>query len=711
MAQAPDPAAALAVELGGEHPGALVDDETLAQADQEAAQATEAAVQAREMVDNTPAARLLRMTHYAVPGPTGFMWLTKADISSDLNDEALTKISKQVMEGVQFDERSRSDWLSRSSAAMDLALQVTENKTWPWQGAANIQLPLITTAAIQFHARAYPAIVPGQQICKGVPVGHDPDGAKMERGDRVGKHLSYQVLEEMPEWEENTDKLLLNVAIVGCAFRKTYFDHTLGANRSEMVTAKNLIVNHKTKNLTDGRRVTEVVALYKNDIEERIRSKRFREVDLNLRATGEDDDPTHDFYECHTWYDLDQDGYREPYICVVHKESQQVVRVTARFEAQGVTVDEQGRVVKIVPEHYYTKFALIPNPDGGFYDIGLGYLLTPLNEAANTFMNQMADAGTLANLGGGFIGQGLRLKGGPVRVSPGEYVPVDAKGAAIKENLVPLTFQGPSTVLFQLLGLIIEMAKEVASVKDVLTGQTVPANQPATTTLALIDQGLKVFTAIYKRLHRSLKQEFKKLARLNALFLDPEVYFQFQDIPMQVLQADYQQGDFDIVPVTDPSVVAGPVKLIKAQALIGLVGRGLNDVEIYRRFLAAIEEPNIEKILPQEDPDAIVEGMLMRELTIRRAYAELEDVLAGVDQKIAKSIKDLVDAAVTQSQQAQLMAQTVQGLSEGAGNGGGKKAGASGGRSTVGAGNGKRASPVAKPSDNGQGAPVSGGVA
>jgi hypothetical protein len=154
-----------------------------------------------------------------------------------------------VIEGYELDKRSRAKWEQRSQDAMDLALQVTENKSWPWANAANVKLPLITTAAIQFHARAYPAIVPGQQIVKGVPMGADPQGVKLERGDRIGKHMSYQVLEEMPDWEEDTDKLLLNVSIVGCAFRKTYFDHTVGANRSEMVVAKHLVVNHRTKNL------------------------------------------------------------------------------------------------------------------------------------------------------------------------------------------------------------------------------------------------------------------------------------------------------------------------------------------------------------------------------------------------------------------------------------------------------------------------------
>jgi chaperonin GroES len=156
----------------------------------------------------------------------------------------------------------------------------------------------------------------------------------------------------------------------------------------------------------------------------------------------------------------------------------------------------------------------------------------------------MLDAGTLQITGGGFIGRGLRLKGGPIRLAPGEFIPVDAKGAAIKENLVPLTFPGPEPGALPAARHDHRACPDVASVKDILSGESVPANQPATTTLALIDQGLKVFTAIYKRLHRSLKQEFKKIYRLNALFLDPEVYFRFQDVPVQVLLADYQAGDW-----------------------------------------------------------------------------------------------------------------------------------------------------------------------
>lgn len=675
-----DPKTQIAVQLGAEHPGALISSEHLDESAKAALQQAEQARAGQERLANSPAGKLMAMTHYQVPGRNGMIWVPKRDISKDLVDKTddsgndiLTKLSKQVCEGYDFDKRSRGEWETRSGAAMDLALQVTENKSWPWQNAANVKLPLITTAAIQFHARAYPAIVPGTQIVKGVPQGKDPDGMKLDRGDRVGKHMSFQVTQEMPNWEEDTDKLLLNVAIVGCAFRKTFFDHTVGQNRSEMVVAKHLVVNHRTKNLTDARRVTEEIPLYENDIEERMRSGTFRKVDLKLRTFTEDDDPAHDFLECHTWYDLDGDGYREPYICTVHKDSKEVVRVTARFETAGIVVDDAGNIVKITPEHYYTKFSLIPNPDGGFYDIGLGYLLNPLNETANTLMNQMLDAGTLSITGGGFIGRGLRLKGGPIRLSPGEYIPVDAKGAAIKENLVPLTFPGPSPVLFQLLGLIIEMSKDVASVKDVLSGENVPANQPATTTLALIDQGLKVFTAIYKRLHRSLGQEFEKIYRLNSLFLNPEVYFRFQDMPIQVLLADYQADDLDIVPITDPSVVAGPVKLIKAQALLGLKDDPRVDGrEVLRRFLDAIEEPMIDRLVPppsQIDQQRMFMQFRMMALGLEKLAAEVMEKYAGVDESISKSIKNLADAAVANAAQAQQLAAEVGSLSNAASQG------------------------------------------
>lgn len=667
-----DPKTRLAVEFGGEHPGALIDGNVLKQSAAEATSHAQEAVAAHKQLADSPAGKLFALTHNQIDQNGKTVFIPKPDISGALEgktDESgsdiLSKIAKQVCEGYDFDKRSRMDWETRSAAAMDLALQVTENKSWPWQNAANIKLPLITTAAIQFHARAYPAIVPGQQIVKGVPMGADPHGIKMERGDRVGKHMSYQVLEEMPEWEEDTDKLLLNVSIVGCAFRKTYFDHTIGQNRSEFVVAKYLVVNHRAKSLADARRVTEEIPLYENDIEERMRSGQFREVELSLRKTTEDEDPAHQFLECHTWYDLDGDGYREPYICVVHKESKTVVRITARFESEGVTVRDDGKIVRIEPEHYYTKFSLIPNPDGGFYDIGLGYLINPLNETANTIVNQMLDAGTLANTGGGFIGRGLRLKGGPIRMAPGEYIPVDARGSDIKDNIVPMVFPGPSPVLFQLLGMLIEQVRDVASVKDILSGESVPSNQPATTTLALIDQGLKVFTAIYKRLHRSLKQEFKKIYRLNGLFLDPEIYFRFQDVPVQILLQDYQAGDCDVIPVTDPSVVAGPVKLIKAQALLSLAGKpGINTREIYQRFLEAIEEPNIERLLPPQSPAEqrqMVMNMQLQALQLEKLSSEIQKNFASVDESIAKAIKDLVDSALTN---AQMMAEQVGQLSE-----------------------------------------------
>jgi hypothetical protein len=258
MAGPNDPKTKLAVELGAEHPGALWSRAKTCSRPRRSAPAHAAGAQAQQQLANSPAGKLLAMTHDQIMGGTQTMFVPKPDISRDWrndDNDILTKLAKQVMEGYDFDKRSRAEWEKRSQR--------------PWTSPAGHREQVLAVAergereAAAHHHRGDPvprARLPGDRARaadrEGRAAGQDPDGVKMERGDRIGKHMSYQVLEEMPDWEEDTDKLLLNVSIVGCAFRKTYFDHTVGANRSEMVVAKHLVVNHRTKNLTDARRVT-----------------------------------------------------------------------------------------------------------------------------------------------------------------------------------------------------------------------------------------------------------------------------------------------------------------------------------------------------------------------------------------------------------------------------------------------------------------------
>jgi hypothetical protein len=238
--------------------------------------------------------------------------------------------------------------------------------------------------------------------------------------------------------------------------------------------------------------------------------------------------------------------------------------------------------------------------------MGFGKLLKPLNETINTTINQLLDSGTLANMQGGFVGKGLRLKGGDLRLSPGEWKKIDMGiGADIKNNIVPIPYKEPSTVLFQLLGAMVDAGKQLSSVTDITMGQQDAQNAPATSILALVEQGLKIFTSIQRRIYRSLKKEFEKLYRLNRIFLDPETYFRTLDSQLAILREDYEDESLDVHPVSDPNLSSDALRLSRTQALLALVGTpGVNGHEIIRRYLEDLSTPNIEKVLPPPDPNA-----------------------------------------------------------------------------------------------------------
>ena len=557
------------------------------------------------------------------------------NIISELDGEVVRKIGMEVSRGFDLDKGSRADWEKQTKTAMDLAMQVVTEKSWPWPKAANIKYPMITTAAIQFSARAYPAIVAGQDVVKGEVLGPDPDGVKKERAERIGRHMSYQVLEEIEDWDEEEDKLLLQMSIVGCAFRKTYFDTMLGRPCSDLVSAEYLVFDHATpwKKL---RRKTHCLNLFKNDVIERVRGGLFADIELGMPEGADNDEDAHYvFLECHCWYDLDGDGYKEPYVVTVKKDSSEVVRIIARFDEDGIYLNDNGEIAKIKEVEYFTKYSFMPNPDGGSYDVGLGMLLNPINEAINTVFNQMLDAGTLANTGGGFLGSGLKMKGGVAKFVPGEFKPVDVSGGNIRDNVFHMQFPGPSNVLFQLLGMLIQAGKEMSSVQDIMTGEQ-QVNQTATTTMALIEQGQKVFSAIYKRVHRGLKQEFKKLYRLNRLYLLPQDYYRFQDRVEVVYLDDYQGDDTDVTPVSDPSLVSDAQILTRAEALMKFVGDPFFDqLALRKNYLKAIKVQDIEGLLIKDADKELQQKFEQLQQQTAQMQEQLQKMQQG-QQAVAK---------------------------------------------------------------------------
>lgn len=593
----------------------------------------------------------------AMPEKQGAMGLLRfiqsTNLAAELDEDEIAPIAGRVVREYEIDKTSREHWEERTKDALELAMLTSEEKSYPWPKASNVKYPLLTTAALQFNARAYPAIVMGNRVAKCQVWGEDPDGNKAERADRVSEHLSYQLLAELPEWEEDTDRLLVMLPITGCVFRKVYYDPSLGRNTTRLVTADRLVVNYRARSMEDAPRITEEMYLYPYEIEERIRSKRFIEFDYGQASpeAGNDDkqeidqddhDAPHLFLEQHRLLDLDGDGYPEPYIVTVHKASETVCRIVANYTVDSVMTDEGMNILAIRKQDYYVKYQFLPSPDGGFYGWGFGWLLKDITESINTTLNQMLDAGHLSNVQGGLVSSQLGIKEKSIRLKPGEYKVINHSGR-MSDSVLPINYPGPSAVLFNLLGLLVETGKEVAAIKDVLTGEGQGKNASPTTTLALIEQGLQVFTSIYKRIFRSLKAELGLHARLNREYLDPESYNKLFDAEQPADPAkDYDEADMDILPVSDPNMVSRMQQLAKAEFLKAYSAENpaLNPLEVTQRVLEAAQIDEPEKlIMPPPEPSE-----MEKQLMALAADLEMKDKQADIAKKMASAIKDIAAA-------------------------------------------------------------------
>lgn len=533
--------------------------------------------------------------------------LESTNIAEKLDADQLRKIGSDAADGYDIDKDSRKEWEEHLDDWTKLATQVREQKSFPWTNASNVKYPLLTTASMQFAARAYPSLVPSDgKVVKAIVIGKDPDGSKFEQADRVSTYMSYQLMHEMETWEEDMDKLLIMLPVVGTVFKKTYWDSIKKVPVSEIVTPKNLVVNYWATSLKDAERVSQVIEMSPRILKERQLAGVFLEVDLGTapvpleqnNTPPQDETTPYTIIEQHTYLDLDEDGYPEPYIVTFHYESAKVLRIAARFD-ENTIVEEDGKIVKIEPIQYFTKFGFIPNPEGSFYDLGFGVLLGPINESVNTLINQLIDAGTLNNLQSGFLGKGLKVRMGETQFRPGEWKAVASTGDDLKKQIVPLPSKEPSNVLFQLMGSLITSGKELASVAEIFVGKMPGQNTPATTTMATIEQGMKVFTAVYKRIYRSLASEFAKLFDINATYINPNTYAQI--VSVSVGPDDFSKSTYRICPGADPTAVSQTEKLVKAQGLMELMPLNILDpVKVGLRVLEAQEQPNYQELLHQE---------------------------------------------------------------------------------------------------------------
>jgi chaperonin GroES len=564
-------------------------------------------------------------------------FIEEVNIAEHLSEEKLRKIGMDCAEGFEVDLMSREVWEHKIEDYTKLALQIQEQKAYPWPKASNVKYPLLSTAAMQFAARAYPTLVPSDgHVVLGQVIGKDPDDSKQDQAERISTYMSYDIMHQMEGWEEDMDKLLIMLPIVGTMFKKTFWNPIKKKNCSHLLLPKNVVVNYWATNMCDAERISEMVPMTKRILKQKQMSKLFLDVDLGAPPSipfefhpkmtnwmpANDDTTPYEIVEQHCYIDLDDDDYAEPYIVTFHRQSRKVLRIAARYDESTILFNDDGTLAGIEPIHYYTKFGFIPSPDGSFYDIGFGMLLGPLNESVNTLINQLVDAGTLNNLQAGFIGKGLRLRMGDMRFMPGQWQAVNAVGDDLKKQIFPLPTKEPSPVLFQLMGTLITSGKELASVAEIFTGKMPGQNTPATTTMATVEQGMKVFTAIYKRIYRALAEEFCKLFKLNATYLDPQTYSAVINEPIG--PDDFDETTYRVIPAADPNAVSQQEKLQKAESLLQLLPIGVLDpVAVIKRVLQAQEQPNYEQLLnqavqqtgqmPPPPPDPKVQELQMKQ--------------------------------------------------------------------------------------------------
>jgi len=547
-----------------------------------------------------------------------------------LSKKKLEEIGGKVVTDYRADRNSRSDWEDRRKNWLKL-FAGQRDKREEWQ--ANVHVPWLSVAAIQFAARALPALLPAKGLVKGYAL----DNAAYYASKRISKYMNWQVSYNMPEFLDDTDKMLCQLPIVGTSFKKTYYDTVKGRAVSHLVPVENLVLPYRCGSLDRAPRITHVFRLYVNDIKKRGKAGIYHNVDdLGEGAAYNADDPGSNIedqvdriegttesteveqprlvFEQHTEWDLDGDGIKEPYIITVDSETSRVLRIVSGSTKEGQKID------------YFTDYQFIPNPES-FYGIGFGNLIEHLNECGNTLINQLIDAGHLQNIKGGWVNARSGIKKGDFSFRMGEFKSINIMGDDIRKAIYPMEFSPPSQTLFVLLEKLQDYSKEVSTVSDTMLGQLPPSDTTATSMMATLEQGMATFSSIYSRVRRRQGKEFRNIFFWNGVYLDRDRYVgvqdstsdEFEDLMQAMQEGGYDPIDdftnsVDVIPVADPTITSRAEILAKAKERMALledpmVGNNPESRhEIIDQYLDALETRNKDVILqmpppPQPPPD------------------------------------------------------------------------------------------------------------
>ena len=537
-----------------------------------------------------------------------------------LPKETLDRIKSKIQSDVETDKSSRSEWSEAYTKGLKLLGLRYETKTQPFIGATGVTHPLLNEAVTQFQSGAYKELLPSSGPVKAQIVGRaNPDTEKQAR--RVQEYMNYQIMYGMEEYEAEFDQMLYFLGLAGSTFKKVYYDDLLEKPVSKFLEAENVLVPYSATDVKSAERITHIFKMSPNEIRKMQLNGFYEEMDINeggtqqysqiqeqydkmsgQQRTGPDDDLT--IYECHCYLDLeefpDEDeqgeptGVKLPYIVTVCDDMNAVLRITRNYK-------EDDPMKTRIP--YFVQYRFTPGT--GFYGFGLVHLLGNLSRTATSTLRQLVDAGTLANLPAGFKARGLRISDQGNPLNPGEWRDIDVPGGDLRSSLLPLPYQEPSGTLFNLMGYVVDAAQRFVGTTDLGVGD---GNQeaPVGTTVALLERGSRIVSAVHKRLYASMKIELKMLAQLYSE--DPTPYPYEVDAEREIKSQDFDER-IDILPVSDPNIFSMSQRVVLAQEQLQLAQSDPamhNMYEAYRRVYSALGVQNVDEILkPQPIPEPI----------------------------------------------------------------------------------------------------------
>ena len=591
------------------------------------------------------------------------------NLAEEIDEGVLQTIASDLIGLIDADVAARKDWADTYVEGLKLLGLKYEETTEPWAGACGVYHPMLAEAVVKFQSEAIMETFPAMGPVKTKIIGKETQ-SKKEAAERVSEDMNYKLTEQMSEYRPEQEKLLWNLPLAGSAFKKVYYDPSLGRQVAIFIPAEDLIVPYGASNLENAERITHQMRKTKNDVKKLQAAGFWRDIDLGEPTNVMDDiekrkaeeqgfsattDNRFKIFEICVDYDLpgyeDKAGIALPYIITIEKSTAKVLAIRRNWY--------EDDILKLKRNHF-VHYQYVPG--FGFYGYGLIHLIGGYARSATTIVRQLVDAGTLSNLPGGLKARGLRVKGDDTPISPGEFRDVDVPSGTIKDNIMLLPYKEPSQTLMSLFNQIVQEGRAFVSAGD-LQVSDMGGNAPVGTTLAILERTLKVMSAIQARLHYSMKQEFKLLKVIIADYTPEEYDYEPEEGSSSAKKSDYD--DVEVLPVSDPNASTMAQKIVQYQAVLQLAQGApqlYNLPLLHRQMIEVLGVKNAQKLVPvaedQKPQDPVTENQNALMMKPIKAFA-IQDHQAHIAVHMAAMQDPHINQLLQGNPQAQQIAQAM----------------------------------------------------